>query len=62
MVWVIQYRVALVSSTSRENRRSTSPPQSLQSRNFSTIHASRPTGESLSEYARLWGRVDWRWA
>jgi hypothetical protein len=38
----------LVSRVSFENRRSTWPSQSLHVRNFSTIHAARPTGESLS--------------
>src|SRR5215471_680661 len=37
-----------VSSTSRTKNLSTSPSQSLQERNFSTIHAARPTGESVS--------------
>ena len=39
--------------------RSTSPPQSLHVRNFSTIHAARPTGESASAWARVWGLVPW---
>jgi hypothetical protein len=43
-----QYSMMLVSSSSLLKRRSTSPPQSLQVRNFSTIQAARPVGESLS--------------
>jgi hypothetical protein len=38
------------------NRLSTSPWQSLQSRNFSTIHAASPAGES----AKLAAMVSWR--
>ena len=38
-------------------RRSTSPPQSLHRRNFSTSHPARPTGESFSAYARVRGFV-----
>ena len=36
-----------VSGVSLENTLSTSPLQSLQARNFSTIHAARPAGESV---------------
>jgi hypothetical protein len=45
-VSVSQYEVTVVSSASLSNRLSTSPWQSLQSRNFSTIHAASPAGES----------------
>jgi len=38
-----------VSSWSLLNDRSTSPPQSLQARNFSTIHAASPVGESSAQ-------------
>ena len=48
MVPVTQYNMTVVSSWSLLNRRSTSPPQSLQSRHFSTIQAASPTGESAS--------------
>ncbi len=49
----------LVSSSSFVKRRSTSPPQSLHALNFSTIHAARPAGESVSPYASVWGFVPW---
>jgi hypothetical protein len=58
MVSVTQYSVMLVSSSSLLNRDSMSPLQSLQLRNFSTIHALRPAGESLrpkAEGLRLGG-------
>lgn len=42
MVPVTQYKVMVVSSSSLVKRRSTSPPQSLQARNFSTIQAASP--------------------
>jgi hypothetical protein len=48
IVLVNQYRLMFVSSSSRLKRLSTSLPQSLQVRNFSTIQAARPAGESLS--------------
>ena len=38
-------------------RRSTSPPQSLHVRNFSTIHAARPAGESASPNESVYGFV-----
>jgi hypothetical protein len=41
------------------NRDSMLPPQSLHARNFSTIHAASPTGESFKPGARLCGFVDW---
>ena len=59
MVPVTQYRVTTVSRKSGENRDSRSPPQSLQERHFSRIHAARPAGESLSAYPRVCGLVDW---
>jgi hypothetical protein len=40
--------MTVVSSWSLVNRRPTWPPQSLQARHFSTIHAASPTGESAS--------------
>src|SRR6185295_9500512 len=40
-----QYSITLVNNSSLVKRRSTSPSQSLQARNFSTIHAARPAGE-----------------
>src|SRR2546423_12798127 len=43
----------LVSSSSLLKRVSTSPLQSLQARNFSTIQAAKPTGESFKPYARV---------
>jgi hypothetical protein len=36
------------------------PPGSVHSWNFSTIHASCPTGESVSAYAMVWGFVPCR--
>nr|WP_305728663.1 hypothetical protein [Nonomuraea pusilla] len=54
---VAQYNVRIVSSVSRSKRVSTSPPQSLQSRYLSTIHAASPTGESTSAAAIVSGRV-----
>jgi len=56
---VTQYTVTLVSRVSFEKLRSTSPPQSLHVRNFSTIHAASPTGESLRPKASVCGRVPW---
>ena len=38
---------------------STSPPQSVQARNFSTIHAACAAGESVRPYVTVWGRVSW---
>jgi hypothetical protein len=46
MELVSQYRVMSVSSSSLLNTDSTSPSQSLHARNFSTIHAASPAGES----------------
>ena len=48
IVCVTQYVITLVMSWSRVNTFSGSPSQSLQERNFSTIQASNPAGESLS--------------
>ena len=48
IVRVTQYSITLVSSWSRVKAFSGSPSQSLHARNFSTIQASRPAGESLS--------------
>ena len=45
-----------------EKRLSGLPAQSLQAWNFSTIHAARPTGESVSATPSVCGRVAWmRW-
>ena len=55
---VDQYRVATVRSAVRSNRRSRSPPASLQSRNLSMIHASSPAGESMSAAPTVSGRCD----
>ena len=52
-----QYVEIVVSKSSLENRFSTSPSQSLHARRRSRIHAARPTGESLSAYARVCGSV-----
>jgi hypothetical protein len=52
-----QYSMTLVNSSSLLKRRSISPPQSLQVRNFSTIHAANPAGESVSPYASVCGFV-----
>ena len=49
----------LVSSSSFVTQASTSPPQSVQARNFSTIHAASPAGESVSAKASVCGRVPW---
>ena len=49
----------LASSWSLVNTLSTSPPQSVQARNFSTIQAARPAGESVSAEASVCGRVPW---
>ena len=54
---VAQYRVKMVASVSRSQRLVTSPPQSLQSRYLSTIHAASPAGESASAAAMVSGRV-----
>ena len=54
-----QYRLMFASRWSRENTLSTSPPQSDQVRNFSTIHAARPAGESVRPKASVCGRVPW---
>ena len=62
MVAVTQYKVMVVSSSSLVNRRSTSPPQSLQARNFSAIQAASPAGVSASPAARVCGRVACRCA
>jgi hypothetical protein len=51
--------VIVVSSASLPMCASTSPLLSLQARHFSTIHAARPTGESVSPYPSVCGRVDW---
>jgi hypothetical protein len=48
-----------VSSSSLLKRFSTSPPQSLQVRNFSTIQLARPAGESLSAMPSVCGLVPW---
>ena len=45
---VTQYTITLSSSSSRLNAFSGCPSQSDQAQNFSTIHASCPTGESTS--------------
>src|SRR5271156_6179759 len=55
---VNQYSETVVRISSRLNTRSTSPPQSLQERNLSTIQAARPTGESFSDGASTSGFVD----
>ena len=47
IVSVAQYNVTLVSSSSLLNLFSITPSQSLQARNFSTIHAASPAGESV---------------
>ena len=47
-------------SWSLENRRSTSPSQSLQRRYFSTSQAASPAGESLKPTATASGAADWR--
>ena len=44
--------------SSRGNTDSTSPPQSLQLRSFSTIQAASPAGESPSPAASVCGLVD----
>ena len=51
---VTQYSVMFVSSASRSSQPSKSPRWSLQVWNFSTIHAARPAGESVSAYAIVW--------
>ena len=48
IVCVTQYVITFVISWSRVKTFSGSPSQSLHARNFSTIHASSPAGESLS--------------
>ena len=57
MVWVTQYSITLVISWSRVKQFSGSPSQSLHARNFSTIQASSPAGESLRPTPRVWGLV-----
>src|SRR5260221_13451723 len=51
----------LVRISSREKRLSKSPLQSLQSRNFSTIQAARPAGESFSPQATGKDWLDTNW-
>jgi hypothetical protein len=48
-----------VSNSSLLNRLSTSPSQSHHAWNFSTIHAARATGESLSAMPIVCGFVPW---
>src|SRR5580693_2466961 len=57
MLRVNQYNDTVVRISSRLKRRSMSPSESLQLRNLSTIHAARPTAESLSAGPR----ACWRW-
>jgi hypothetical protein len=57
IVPVTQYVITLVSIWSRVNAFSGCPSQSLHVRNFSTIHASSPAGESLSAAPSVWGFV-----
>jgi hypothetical protein len=57
IVRVTQYTITLVSSWSRVKAFSGSPSQSLHERNFSTIQASRPAGESLSATPSVCGFV-----
>lgn len=54
---VSQYIVTLVRISSLVDERSTSPPQSLHDRNFSTIHEASPAGESVRLTATVWGLV-----
>ena len=54
-----QYSAMLASNWSLVNTLSTSPPQSDQARNFSTIQAASPAGESLRPNASVCGRVPW---
>ena len=61
MVCVNQYSEMLSSSSSRLNTDSTSPPQSLQLRNFSTIQAASPAGESFRPKPSVCGLVRWMW-
>ena len=51
--------MTLSSNWSLVNTDSRSPPQSLQVRNFSTIHPANPAGESSSGYPMVWGLVPW---
>ena len=57
MVAVAQYKVVTVRIVSLSQRAATSPPQSLQSRYLSAIHAASPAGESASAAAIVSGRV-----
>ena len=57
LVWVTQYSMTLVMSWSRVKQFSGWPSQSLQARNFSTIQASRPAGESLRATPSVCGLV-----
>src|SRR5262245_55655560 len=57
IVPVTQYTVTLVSNWSRVKAFSGSPSQSLQARNFSTIHDNKPAGESFSPMPRVCGLV-----
>ena len=55
-----QYTLTLARSWSRSTACSgTSAAGLTHSWNFSTIQASWPTGESVSAYASVCGRVDW---
>lgn len=49
----------LASIRSRGIAVSIAPSQSDQDRNFSTIQAARPAGESVSAKASVWGLVPW---
>src|SRR3954453_9277833 len=59
MAAVNQYRLIFANRWSRLNTVSMSPPQSDQARNFSTIQAAKPAGESVSAKASVCGRVPW---
>lgn len=48
-----------VSSSVSANTLVTSPPRSVQARNFSKIQAAGPAGESVSAYASVRGSVLW---
>ena len=51
--------VTFVRISSLVKRRSTSPPQSLHARSFSTIQEASPAGESVRPTAAVWGLVRW---
>ena len=59
MAPVNQYSAMPASIWSRVSARCGSPPQSVQVRNFSSSHAAKPAGLSVSAKASVCGLVPW---